>query len=404
MKGTVQDTSQTDGGVAPVLVLVVTLVAMTAGSVYMNKVSPVLTNMVSDLGITTADAGMLISIFTLSGIFLSIPMGVLTTKYGAYRAGIFSLAALVVGSAVGAVATTYPLMLASRFIEGIGLMFLATIGPSIVGGAFSNEKRGTAMGILMCFMAIGQILDLNLAPIMAEAGSWRSFWWLSTGLAAVGLVLWVVVIRGVPSAMDTPPAVSGERGEAGFALGQVLRNGGVWLVAAAFFTFMVAHMGAFNFLPTFLTEVGGVSSTTAGSLTSIASVIGIPVGVVGGIIADKVGSRKWPLAVALGLLGVLLLLIPVFPSASYAPMMVLYGCVSMEEAGYCKTGASEVVEPALRSTSTAVVNTAQWAGAFLGSTVFGVCLGSVGWNASFAIMAVVAFVGAVATVLNRRLR
>lgn len=107
---------------------------------------------------------------------------------------------------------------------------------------------------------------------------------------------------------------------------------------------------------------------------------------------------------ALGLLGVLLLLIPVFPSASYAPMMVLYGCVSMEEAGYCKTGASEVVEPALRSTSTAVVNTAQWAGAFLGSTVFGVCLGSVGWNASFAIMAVVAFVGAVATVLNRRLR
>ncbi len=189
MKGTVQDTSQTDGGVAPVLVLVVTLVAMTAGSVCMNKVSPVLTNMVSGLGITTADAGMLISIFTLSGIFLSIPMGVLTTKYGAYRAGIFSLAALVAGSAVGAVATTYPLMLASRFIEGIGLMFLATIGPSIVGGAFSNEKRGTAMGILMCFMAIGQILDLNLAPIMAEAGSWRSFWWLSTGLAAVGLVL-----------------------------------------------------------------------------------------------------------------------------------------------------------------------------------------------------------------------
>ena len=385
----------------PAAVLVIMLISMVAGAICMNKMSPVLSFVMADLGITTGQSGILISIFTLSGIFLSIPMGLLTTRYGVFKPGLFSLFAIVAGSALGAVAQNYGLMLFSRFIEGIGLMFLVTIGPASVGSAFSDEKRGTAMGLLMCFMSFGQIIALNIAPVMAESSSWRNFWWLSAAFGAVGLILWILFIRRIDEGKEGQE----EKGaDTGTVVKEVLANKGVWLTAFTFFAFMIAHMGVFNYMPTYLTEAGGVSAAAAGSLTSIASLIGIPVGILGGFLADRWGSRKKPLVLTMVLLGVLIAVIPLFSEETFVILMVLYGIVSMAQAGYCMTAASEVVKEHQRGSSTGVVNTGQWAGAFLGSMIFSACLSQFGWNVSFYIMAVIAAAGALATACNSRLK
>ena len=185
---------------------------------------------------------------------------------------------------------------------------------------------------------------------------------------------------------------------------EVLANKGVWLTAFTFFAFMIAHMGVFNYMPTYLTEAGGVSAAAAGSLTSIASLIGIPVGILGGFLADRWGSRKKPLVLTMVLLGVLIAVIPLFSEETFVILMVLYGIVSMAQAGYCMTAASEVVKEHQRGSSTGVVNTGQWAGAFLGSMIFSACLSQFGWNVSFYIMAVIAAAGALATACNSRLK
>ena len=88
---------------SPWTILVVMLISMVAGAICMNKVAPVLSNIMADLNITSgSQAGLLMSIFTFSGIILSIPMGVLITKYGTFKTGLFSLVAIIVGSALGA--------------------------------------------------------------------------------------------------------------------------------------------------------------------------------------------------------------------------------------------------------------------------------------------------------------
>lgn len=281
----------------PAIVLVVMLISMVAGAICMNKMSPVLAFVMADLEINTGQSGILISIFTLSGIFLSIPMGVLTTRYGVYKTGLFSLIAIVAGSVIGSIAQNYGLMLFSRFIEGIGLMFLVTIGPASVGSAFSDEKRGTAMGLLMCFMSFGQIIALNIAPVIAENSSWRNFWWLSAAFGIVCLVLWILFIRKIDEKQKEPEE---QMTDMGIVVKEVMVNKGVWLTAFTFCAFMIAHMGVFNYLPTYLTEVGGVSATAAGSLTSIASLIGIPVKILGGVLADKWRSRKKTLSIDYG--------------------------------------------------------------------------------------------------------
>lgn len=377
--------------------MTVMLVSMTAGAICMNKMGPVLAEIMSDLGITNAQSGLLVSVFVLSGIFLSIPMGLLTTKYGTFKTGLFSLLCIIVGSALGAISTGYGLMLFSRFLEGIGLMFLVCIGPATVGKTSTDQNRGTLMGIVMCFMSFGQIIALNIAPAMG----WRGFWWVSAAFGAVGLVLWVLFVRGI----DDPQAViSTEAASMTRILSTVLGNGSVWMISLTFLAFMLAHMGVFNYLPTYLIEVGGMSTTAAGSMTSLASLIGIPVGILGGTLADKWGSRKKPLALTMILFAILIATLPLFNSGTFIIALVVYGFVAMAEAGLCMTSISEVVASEQGSTATAVVNTAQWTGAFLGSALFGAILDTTSWNTGFYVMSGICVAGAVAILLAKKLK
>lgn len=390
------------GKKSPWTILVVMLVSMVAGAICMNKVAPVLSNIMADLKITSgSQAGLLMSIFTFSGIILSIPMGVLITKYGTFKTGLFSLSAIIVGSALGAVSSGYEIMLASRLIEGLGLMFLGTIGPAAVAAAFAGLNGGTAMGLLMCYMSFGQIIALNIAPIVAESSSWRNFWWISAVFGAVALVLWILIVRDEKS-----ESVSAENAvpEKHATLGEVLSNKSVWMICISFFTYMVVHMGVFNYLPTYFTEIGGISATKAGSLTSIASLIGIPIGILGGMLADKWGSIKKPLVATMILFAVVVGILPMFNSSSYIVYVILYGIVAMAEAGLSFTAVTTVVNANQGALASATLSTAQWVGAFLSTLVFGTLLDNFGWNMSFYIMVPIAAIGVITALLNKDLK
>ena len=385
----------------PWMILVVMLISMMAGAICMNKVAPVLINIQEDLAISSsAQAGLLMSIFTFSGIILSIPMGVLTTKYGTFKTGLFSLICIIFGSVLGALSGSYGMMLISRLIEGIGLMFLGTIGPAAVARAFAGRNSGTAMGLLMCYMSFGQIVALNIAPIVAASSSWRNFWWISAVFGGVALVLWLLLVRDEKSDDTTAEVQTGEK----VSLGQVLSNRNMLLVCVGFFTYCVVHFGVFNYLPTYMTEVGGISATKAGSLTSIASLIGIPIGILGGVLADKWGSIKKPLGLTMVLFAVVVALTPMFGAGTYVIYVVLYGIVAMAEAGLSFAAVTTVVKPEEAAIASATLSTAQWLGAFLSTLIFGALLDACGWTTTFFIMVPIAVVGVLAILFNKKLK
>lgn len=303
---------------------------------------------------------------------------------------------IIAGSVIGAVAQTYMVLLGSRLIEGLGLMFLSAIGPAAVAKSFTGKNSGTAMGLLMCYMSFGQIVALNAAPFVAEISSWREFWWISAAFGGVDLFLWLILVRESDSDQD--------RGETEkIPLSSVLRNKSVWYVCITFLTYMIVHFGVFNYLPTYMTEIGGINATAAGTLTSIASLIGIPVGVVGGMIADKCGSIKRPLSITMLLFAVLVAMTPLFSSKNYGIYVVIYGIVAMAEAGLSFAAVTKVVSSEEGAVASAMLNTAQWIGAFLSTILFGVLLDLFGWNISFYLMVPIVVIGVLTSALNKAL-
>lgn len=386
------------------------LMSMTAGAMCLNKVAPILPTLIQSMQLTgEGQAGLLISVFVFSGIFLAIPGGVIITRFGFYKTGIVALAALLVGSVTGAFDLGYVPMLVSRVIEGVGLIFLMTLGPAAVSGVFTDAKRGSAMGLLMCFMAFGQIAMFNLAPRIAETGIWQTIWWGTAAYAVVFLVLWALLLRNLDSSLaggDDETAAAGDATPEKSSLfpKEVFLNPGIMLIGLTLLIYLIAEQGVISFLPTYLTDVRGLDAAAAGSIVSIAPLVGIPVGIIVGVISDKVGSRKWPLGILMLASAVTYALMPSFPTAIFLLLVILFGVAVMGIVGLCFSAVAELVPPRHGGMAISLLNTYQWVGIFLSSTLVGVFIENFGWDPMFYIMVPLTVVGAICSFVVKKLR
>jgi sugar phosphate permease len=188
-------------------------------------------------------------------------------------------------------------------------------------------------------------------------------------------------------------------------LKKVLSNKNVWFIALVLLCYLITQQGTFSFLPTYLSQVRGVTPVEASAITSVASIVGIPVGILTGLVADKAGSRKKTLGILMLACGVSYLLLPLFPTGLYIIMIIFYGVATMGIVGLVMSLATEVVDsPEEGSMSIAVVNLAQWVGIFLSSLVFGWLTENTGWDSAFYIMIPIAVAGAIFAFINRRLK
>lgn len=392
------------------LVLFMMLMSMTAGAMCLNKVAPIVPVLTESMGLSGAgQAGLLMSVFVFSGIFLAIPSGVIIAKLGYYKTGIIALAAILAGSVVGALNLGYAVMLGSRIVEGVGLILLMTLGPAAVASSFDDKRRGSAMGLLMCFMAFGQIAMFNLAPRIAEAGAWENVWWFTAAYAVVFLVVWVVALRNLDASLAAAGAPSGTEADAAAAPAKlfskdVFLNKGVWLIGITLMVYLIAEQGVISFLPTYLAEVRGMDAAAASSIVSIAPLVGIPVGIVAGMVSDKMGSRKKPLGVLMLASAVTYALMPTFPTGVFVVLVVLFGIAVMGIVGLCFSAVAELVPPAQGDMAVALLNTFQWVGIFLSSSLVGLLIEAFGWDVMFYLMVPLAVVGAVCTFVTPKLR
>ena len=404
--------------ISPGLVLFMMLMSMTAGAMCLNKVAPNVPVLTESMGLAGAgQAGLLISVFVFSGIFLAIPSGVIIAKLGYYKTGIIALAAILAGSVVGALDAGYAVMLGSRIVEGVGLILLMTLGPAAVASSFDDRRRGSAMGLLMCFMAFGQIAMFNLAPRVAEGGAWENVWWFTAVYAGVFLVAWIVALRNLDASLAAAAAPAEEAPDTALDGApaapsvptrlfskDVFLNPGVWLVGITLMVYLIAEQGVISFLPTYLAEVRGMDAAAASSIVSIAPLVGIPVGIVAGMVSDKMGSRKKPLGVLMLASAVTYALMPTWPTGVFIVLVVLFGIAVMGIVGLCFSAVAELVPPAQGDMAVALLNTFQWVGIFLSSSLVGLLIEAVGWDMAFYLMVPLTVVGAVCTFVTPKLR
>ena len=269
---------------------------LAAGS-YMTKVPPALPAMRADLGLTLIESGWVQTMLYTIGAFAGVFFGTVGDRFGAKRVALLGLALMVAGGLLGAMAPSYALLLASRFLEGVGFMLFVVSAAPLIAAAAVPADRATAFSIWSSYMPAGGTLALLLAPLALGSFGWRGLWVV---LAAYAALCAVLLVRKVPAAQ-----VGGGVGSLRLLAESVLRPGSLALCLG-----FICYVGQWNslmtWLPTYVVDQRGASQSAAALLLAAYVAINIFGNQLGGLLL-RLGLPRWVVmaggAAAMGLTG-----------------------------------------------------------------------------------------------------
>ncbi|MFF1555762.1 MFS transporter [Rhodococcus erythropolis] len=175
------------------LTFAVLTVGVGAYALLQSLVMPVLPTLETELGTTQANVTWVLTAYLLSASIFTPVMGRLGDMHGKKRLFVIALAALAAGSLLAALATSLPVMIAARVIQGIGGGVLP-LAFGIIRDEFPEEKVAGAVGTIAALTAVGAGLGIVLAgPIVAGLNYHWLFWIPLIMVALAGLAAQILV-------------------------------------------------------------------------------------------------------------------------------------------------------------------------------------------------------------------
>lgn len=232
------------------------------------------------LGLDPIQVSIALAFPVLLGSLGRIPLGILTDHYGGRL--IFSIImflSIIPAFLMGFVGSYAQLLICSLFI-GIALASFS-VGVGFVSGWYSAERQGMALGVYGAGNA-GQSLAAFGAPIIAGMFGYRWGFWVFAILTLAWLIVFILAARNAPKIA------------AAKTLKQIidpLKDKQSWTLSLYYFLTFGGFVAMSVYLPTFLTELFGLTVQDAGLRTAGFVLLATAMRPVGGILADRIGGR-----------------------------------------------------------------------------------------------------------------
>jgi hypothetical protein len=149
-------------------------------------------------GATPAMIGLALGAYGLTQGVLQIPFGLLSDRIGRKTVISAGLVLFGVGSAVAALATSIEGVLLGRILQGTGAVGSAIL--ALVADLTREEVRTRAMAMIGMTIGFSFVIAIVLGPLLAGAIGVPGIFWLTAGLAAIG----IGIAQGV---VPTPAAI-----------------------------------------------------------------------------------------------------------------------------------------------------------------------------------------------------
>jgi len=288
------------------VVLFAVYMASLAAPLNLFKVPPMLTTLAdpSVFNLNQGLQGYLMSVFSIMGFVLAIPAGFILKRFGIKLTVLCAVAALMIGSAIGALSSTVTQLFVGRFIEGAGMGLIMVSAPLAISLWFPADRRAFPMGLWASCIGVGSVAMLIIGPMLAAPAGvaaatakdyhWQSVWWAGSIFAAVAFVIFAAIFRlPKPEEMAEAPASGSSKTdpEAPVSLTKAMANGQLWLLSISFLCFNLVIMALSTFYPVFLEGIQ-YSKERASFITSLIWMLAIFSSPMGSYISDRMRSRK----------------------------------------------------------------------------------------------------------------
>jgi sugar phosphate permease len=249
--------------------LILWLIWLTLFVAYLDRVniSIAAPAMMSELRMSPAVFGGVLSAFSLGYALMQIPGGYLADRFGA-RA-LLALALLVWSLFTGltGLAASVSGLIVVRVLFGVGEGLENGAQLKLIGDNFSSRERSSASALFLTAIALGPAVVAPLTAWLLGHAGWRGvFLWFTIP----GLIVAVLVYALIPAQGRTAPVPA--QADA-FAVKEqtraMMRRSTSWLVFAAYVCFNVAFWGFIGWMPSYLKLTRHISLSALGLYGSL---------------------------------------------------------------------------------------------------------------------------------------
>jgi DHA1 family inner membrane transport protein len=299
-------------------------VAFAAGIVaagHIGKLPPALPQIRAELDASLVTAGWMASMISATSFALGLFAGAIADRIGHRRVLAFGLVTLAAGSLLGAFAHTSAVMLASRFVEGLGFTASIVAGGAIIARATAYADRRWALGVWAAYMPVGFAGMLMVSALVVDRFGWRLLWGAAcivTFTCALGFLLATASWQRTQKRATHRDSI----------LGSVARSvtvPGAVLVAATFGLYAAQHISMMNWLPTYMVEVRGAGALVSAGVPAVVLAFNAGGSYLGGWAMGR-GAPIWFLLV-LGSVGMAITEVAIVSSALPDTARLVLACV-----------------------------------------------------------------------------
>ncbi|KUM31086.1 MFS transporter [Arthrobacter sp. EpRS66] len=237
------------------------------------KLSPALSVIREELGFSLFFSGVLLGVVQVAGMVGGLAVSLLSEVISQRRTFIIGLLLLVIGSGLGAFSPNAFMLLATRIIEGAGVIMATVMGPGLVRLHAPLKNMNMAVGWWAAYMGMATFIGVFSTALALQHLPWHIWWAVLAGVTLLPIPL---ILKFVTA--DTPSGSSAVR-TAASRIAVTARSGRVWVSGMIFGSYTVQWMAVVGFLPTIYAEfglsavAGGLASAVVGGLNAVGAII-----------------------------------------------------------------------------------------------------------------------------------
>ena len=363
--------------------LAIALFATLFANVFINGVAFLIPTLHADFGLDLAHAALISAMPKFGMVPTLIAWGYLVDRAGE-RFVLWVGSALTAAAALAA-ALSHSLAVIAVFLLLGGMAAASSNSASgrLVVGWFPTEQRGLAMGVRQTAQPLGVGLGALVMPQIAHShGTGAALLFPAAVCALAAVVCAVAAIDPPRPARSAAPAADLANPYRGSRL--------LWRIHAASVLLVVPQAVVWTFALVWLMTERGWSPASAGTLVTVAQILGALGRIAAGRWSDRVGSRLRPIRIIAGAAAASMLLLALTDSVGSVwsiAVLIVASVITVSDNGLAFTAIAEISGPFWSGRALGAQNTSQLLTTGLTAPVFGSLIGAAGYPMGFAVCA-----------------
>ena len=295
-------------------VLIFISLAMFGNYYVYDSMAPVFDLLTTQLEFTDQQKGLLYSSYSVAAVLVLLMGGYIIDRWGTKKSITLFAAICLVAAFVTAVSEIFGVMLAGRFLLGVGAEPLIVAVTTALAKWFKGKELSFAFGINLTIARLGSA-TADWSPTWARPlyENWQDPLWLATavaGISVTGAILYWIMEKRAEGQYSLGEAEETEKIEKG-ALYKF--SASYWYIVALCVVFYSTVFPFRAFAIDYFQQAHGLQREAAGMLNSLLPISAMIATPLFGLLADRVGRRSFFMAMGS------LVLLPLFLIVTYAP-------------------------------------------------------------------------------------